>query len=45
MRCNSRRVVESSGFDPLMNIVLGETVEFKKDGTKNNVDMVVIQGN
>ena len=29
------------GFDPFMNLVIDETVEEVKDGTKNNIGMVV----
>lgn len=29
------------GFDPFMNVVIDETVEDCKDGTKNNIGMVV----
>ncbi|KAL2723751.1 putative small nuclear ribonucleoprotein G [Vespula maculifrons] len=33
------------GFDPFMNMVIDESVEECKDGTKNNIGMVVIRGN
>ncbi|KAI9558641.1 probable small nuclear ribonucleoprotein G [Daphnia magna] len=33
------------GFDPFMNLVIDETVEEVKDGTKNNIGMVVVRGN
>nr|CAD7455389.1 unnamed protein product [Timema tahoe]CAD7571349.1 unnamed protein product [Timema californicum]CAD7586213.1 unnamed protein product [Timema genevievae] len=33
------------GFDPFMNLVVDETIENCKDGTQNNVGMVVIRGN
>ncbi|XP_033220511.1 probable small nuclear ribonucleoprotein G [Belonocnema kinseyi] len=33
------------GFDPFMNMVIDETIEECKDGTKNNIGMVVIRGN
>ncbi|KAL7306091.1 small nuclear ribonucleoprotein G [Trichogramma pretiosum] len=33
------------GFDPFMNMVIDESVEFCKDGTQNNIGMVVIRGN
>ena len=33
------------GFDPFMNLVVDETVEERKDGSKNNIGMVVIRGN
>lgn len=29
------------GFDPFMNIVLDDTIEDNKDGSKNNIGMVV----
>ena len=29
------------GFDPFMNLVVDETVEEWKDGSKNNIGMVV----
>ena len=28
-----------------MNLVMDETTEFKKDGTKNSIGMVVVRGN
>ncbi|XP_012222834.1 probable small nuclear ribonucleoprotein G [Linepithema humile] len=33
------------GFDPFMNMVIDESIEECKDGTKNNIGMVVIRGN
>ncbi|KAL3268208.1 hypothetical protein HHI36_007333 [Cryptolaemus montrouzieri] len=33
------------GFDPFMNLVIDESVEECKDGSKNNVGMVVVRGN
>ena len=33
------------GFDPFMNLVLDETTEHKKDGSKNMIGMVVVRGN
>lgn len=33
------------GFDPFMNMVVDESIEEKKDGTKKNIGMVVIRGN
>ncbi|XP_019868950.1 small nuclear ribonucleoprotein G [Aethina tumida] len=33
------------GFDPFMNLVVDECVEECKDGSKNNIGMVVIRGN
>lgn len=29
------------GFDPFMNMVIDESIEECKNGTKNNIDMVV----
>ncbi|KAG5338443.1 RUXG protein, partial [Acromyrmex charruanus] len=41
-----RRVVGIlRGFDPFMNMVIDESIEECKDGTKNNIGMVVIRGN
>jgi len=33
------------GFDTFMNMVIDESIEDCKDGTKNNIGMVVIRGN
>lgn len=33
------------GFDPFMNVVIDDTVEENRDGTRNNIGMVVIRGN
>uniref|UniRef100_A0A336LZY7 Small nuclear ribonucleoprotein G n=1 Tax=Culicoides sonorensis TaxID=179676 RepID=A0A336LZY7_CULSO len=33
------------GFDPFMNVVIDETIEYTKDGRQNNIGMVVIRGN
>lgn len=33
------------GFDPFMNLVIDESVEICKNGTHNNIGMVVIRGN
>ncbi|KAF4528547.1 hypothetical protein B566_EDAN017086 [Ephemera danica] len=33
------------GFDPFMNLVVDESIEEMKDGTKKNIGMVVIRGN
>lgn len=33
------------GFDPFMNVVIDETVEENRDGTRNTIGMVVIRGN
>ncbi|XP_024887975.1 small nuclear ribonucleoprotein G isoform X1 [Temnothorax americanus] len=41
-----RRVVGIlRGFDPFMNMVIDESEEKCKDGTTNNIGMVVIRGN
>ncbi|KAK9890590.1 hypothetical protein WA026_011957 [Henosepilachna vigintioctopunctata] len=31
------------GFDPFMNLVIDETVEICKDGSKNNIGMVFVE--
>lgn len=43
MKLNAGRHVAGilRGFDPFMNMVIDETVEECKDGTKNNIGMVV----
>ena len=33
------------GFDPFMNLVIDETTEFRKDGSKHSIGMVVVRGN
>ncbi|XP_075231272.1 small nuclear ribonucleoprotein G [Lycorma delicatula] len=33
------------GFDPFMNLVVDESIEERKDGSKINIGMVVIRGN
>lgn len=33
------------GFDPFMNLVIDESIEERKDGTKINIGMVVVRGN
>ncbi|XP_073984236.1 small nuclear ribonucleoprotein G [Rhodnius prolixus] len=33
------------GFDPFMNMVVDESLEEKKDGTRHPIGMVVIRGN
>ncbi|XP_044727423.1 probable small nuclear ribonucleoprotein G [Chrysoperla carnea] len=33
------------GFDPFMNLVVDDTIEECKDGSKNMIGMVVIRGN
>lgn len=33
------------GFDPFMNVVIDDTIEYTKDGKQNNIGMVVIRGN
>lgn len=47
MKINGGRAVEGilRGYDPFMNLVLDETVEFTKTGGRNNIGMVVIRGN
>jgi small nuclear ribonucleoprotein G len=47
LKINGGRAVEGilRGYDPFMNLVLDETVEFTKTGGRNNIGMVVIRGN
>ncbi|XP_059622320.1 probable small nuclear ribonucleoprotein G [Phlebotomus argentipes] len=33
------------GFDPFMNVVIDETIEECRDGSRNNIGMVVVRGN
>jgi len=33
------------GFDPFMNLVLDETIEFAKTGERRQIGMVVVRGN
>ena len=33
------------GFDPFMNLVLDDSIEFTKQKTQNKIGMVVIRGN
>lgn len=43
LKLNAGRCVSGilRGFDPFMNVVIDETVEECRDGTKNNIGMVV----
>lgn len=43
LKLNGGRTVSGilRGFDPFMNVVIDETVEECKDGTKNTIGMVV----
>lgn len=43
LKLNAGRTVSGilRGFDPFMNVVLDDTIEECRDGTKNNVGMVV----
>ena len=47
LRINGSRQVEGtlSGFDPFMNLVLQDAVEFTKQGTQNRIGMIVVRGN
>ncbi|KAG4077037.1 hypothetical protein HA402_016024 [Bradysia odoriphaga] len=47
LKLNGGRTVAGilRGFDPFMNVVIDETVEECRDGTRNNIGMVVIRGN
>lgn len=43
LKLNGGRTVAGilRGFDPFMNVVIDETVEECRDGTRNNIGMVV----
>jgi small nuclear ribonucleoprotein (snRNP)-like protein len=43
LKLNGGRAVSGilRGFDPFMNVVIDETIEECKDGSKNNIGMVV----
>lgn len=45
LKLNGGRTVAGilRGFDPFMNVVIDETVEECRDGTRNNIGMVVSQ--
>ena len=47
LKINGGRAVEGilRGFDPFMNLVLDETIEFAKTGEKKEIGMVVVRGN
>merc|ERR1712018_743595 len=47
LKINGNRAVEGilRGFDPFMNLVLDETIEFTKSGERNAIGMTVIRGN
>merc|ERR1711992_330556 len=47
LKVNGNRAVEGilRGFDPFMNLVLDETIEFTKSGERNAIGMTVIRGN
>ena len=47
LRMNGGRCVEGvlCGFDPFMNLVLDNAIEFTKQGQRNNIGMVVLRGN
>ncbi|PSN44663.1 putative small nuclear ribonucleoprotein G [Blattella germanica] len=47
LKLNGGRLVSGilRGFDPFMNLVVDDTVEETKDGSKNYIGMVVIRGN
>lgn len=44
LKLNGGRTVTGilRGFDPFMNVVIDDTVEECKDGSRNNIGMVVI---
>ena len=47
MKLNGGRHVQGilRGFDPFMNLVIGECVETATNGQQNNTGMVVMRGN
>lgn len=47
LKLNAGRTVSGilRGFDPFMNVVIDDSIEECRDGTKNNIGMVVIRGN
>jgi len=47
LRINGGRQVEGvlCGFDPFMNIVLDNSIEYTKQGHQKEIGMVVIRGN
>ena len=47
LKINGGRAVEGilRGFDPFMNLVLDETIEFAKTGERKEIGMVVMRGN
>ena len=47
LKINGGRAVEGilRGFDPFMNLVLDEALEFTKAGDRNYIGMVVLRGN
>ena len=47
LKINGGRAVEGilRGFDPFMNLVLDETIEFAKTGERKEIGMVVVRGN
>merc|ERR1712127_742710 len=46
LRINGGREVEGTlcGFDPFMNLVLDDSIEFTKQKTQNKIGMVVVRG-
>merc|ERR1712049_2024 len=47
LKINGGRAVEGvlRGFDPFMNLVIDDAIEFTKAGDKNYIGMVVLRGN
>ncbi|KAL1461311.1 hypothetical protein WDU94_013218 [Cyamophila willieti] len=47
LKLNANRNISGilRGFDPFMNLVLDEGVEYRKDNTVHNIGMVVVRGN
>lgn len=47
LKLNGKRQITGilRGFDPFMNLVIDEAVEDTREGTKNEIGMVVVRGN
>jgi len=47
LRINGSRQVEGTlcGFDPFMNLVLSDAIDFPKAGGQNKIGMIVVRGN
>lgn len=47
LKLNGSREIEGilRGFDPFMNLVLDETIEFTKDGRQRAIGIIAVRGN